>query len=264
MALTTKPISTIAYNTPEFIKTKLEELHKANKIEKYYAIYHDKDILVATGEEKKPHWHVWIQPNTRIDTMALANEFIEVDPNNSKPLKCRPFQKSSLYHWIRYTIHDPIYLALHGDDNDGRHEYAPEDYLTFDAEVFSEDYQASASVLEMDKKQQRDALAEIVMHTEGRTDINALYVVAKEKNLQEGFWAYQNALARMIYDHNRAMDMNKDYERIMDKIKVQDTARIILKMDEADITGFSRVKDNQGNEYLLTKVEKRSHGKRNE
>lgn len=186
MALTAKPISTISYNTREFLTKRLEELLSAGKIEKYYAIYHDRDVNVSTGDQKKPHFHVWVQPNRRLDTMALANMFIEVDDNNKEhPLKCRPFQSSNLYHWIRYTIHDPIYLKLKNDDNDGRFEYSIDDYIAFDRECLLEDYDASVIVLEMNRTQQRDRLADLIVESSDSLDMTLVYEYAKQHGLIE-------------------------------------------------------------------------------
>lgn len=126
MALTAKPITTISYNTRDFALYKLEQLFKSGKIEDYRIIFHE-------GEDgDKDHAHVWIQPNRRIDTVQLREEFEEVDPTKDKPLGCLPFRKTKDDHWLMYVLHDPAYLKAHHSDNDGdgKKQYYPEEILT--------------------------------------------------------------------------------------------------------------------------------------
>ena len=67
---TSKPIATIAYNTVDFLEQKLAELLRNHKIQDYFFIYH-----IAEEDEKKDHIHLYIEPNTRIDTMDLQEFF---------------------------------------------------------------------------------------------------------------------------------------------------------------------------------------------
>lgn len=247
MALTAKPQSTIAYNTPEHLLRTLKALEDSQKIEKWYAICHDRDILKETGEHKKTHFHVWVKPNRRIDTMSLAKAFIEIDPDNpGKLLKCRPFQDSVLEHWLRYTIHDPVYLKMHNDDNDGRFEYSLSDYIAYDSEVLAEDYEKSACVLEASKEQQRDILADLITKSSYRHNADSLYRLALQRGLLEGYWSYQNALTRLAYDHNKDLEVmdvvqNASNIVIQSEIDRQQMEKaytdIISKIEEADITG---------------------------
>lgn len=113
MALTAKPISTISYNTEGFLQRLLDRLLSSNIIVDYRYIYH-------YGEDgDKDHYHVWIEPNKRIDTGALMDEFKEADPTNDKPLGCLPFRTSKSDHWLMYVLHDADYLKAHHSDNDG-------------------------------------------------------------------------------------------------------------------------------------------------
>lgn len=256
MALTAKTLSTITYNTREFLERKLNELIDAHIIETYRAILHDQDILTSTGELKKLHWHVWIKPNKRIDTMKLAEEFIEVDPNNDKPLKSRGFQKSDPLHWLRYTIHDPTYLALHGDDNDGRHEYQLGDYLTNDPEGLEDDYLRSEIVCQPDKKQQRDLLADHIISSDMIITGDSLYTYAKAKGLIDGYFAYNGALLKIAHDHNITVDMDShaDENRLKDKIKIQQEE--IAKRDKTiESLMLNDLKERVGAEALETEKE---------
>ena len=103
---TQKPLSTISYNTESFLKEKLESLYKAHIIQSFQYIKHK-------GEDgDKDHIHLRLEPNKRIDPMDLAEKFIELDPNNVKPLCCRPFRPSKEEDWILYAVHDKDYLSL--------------------------------------------------------------------------------------------------------------------------------------------------------
>lgn len=110
MALTTKPISTISYNTEGFLRAKLEALYSAQIIEMAYYIKHQ-----GEGEDKD-HCHVYIVPNRRLDTMALRDEFKEPTPNNDVPLGVLRFQNSKISDWLLYAVHDRQYLMVHGGD----------------------------------------------------------------------------------------------------------------------------------------------------
>lgn len=107
---TCKPISTISFNTESFLQQKLNELVDGKIISFYIYIKHygepneNRDTL-------KDHFHVYVEPNKRIDTMQLGEKFNEVDINNVKPLGVLPFQYSKFDDWYLYGLHDTFYLA---------------------------------------------------------------------------------------------------------------------------------------------------------
>lgn len=104
---TSKPIATISYNTETYLRNKLNELIDSHKISDYMFIYH-----YAEQDEKKDHIHLWIKPNTLIDTMDLQNHFKELDPTNpSKALGVIDFRPSQVDDWILYSEHYGPYLA---------------------------------------------------------------------------------------------------------------------------------------------------------
>lgn len=119
MSLTQKPISTISYNTENFLDRKLEELYKTNIID--YALYikhkGENDIDDFTGEAKrdKDHWHIYMHTSKRIDLSLIKKEFNEIDIENfsSQPLGCMNFQLSKIGHWLCYAVHKFEYLAIH-------------------------------------------------------------------------------------------------------------------------------------------------------
>ena len=69
---TSKPIATISYNSETYLRDKLNELIKSHKISDYMFIKHK-----AESDERKDHIHLWIKPNTLLDTMDLQKHFTE-------------------------------------------------------------------------------------------------------------------------------------------------------------------------------------------
>lgn len=101
---TQKPISTISYNTPAFLKEKLETWLEAHIIQAYQFILHK-------GEDgDKDHIHVRIEPNKRLDPMDLQVQLREFVAGSDKPLGCRPFRPSKEEDWFLYAVHDSNYL----------------------------------------------------------------------------------------------------------------------------------------------------------
>lgn len=131
---TSKPIASISYNSPEFLKYKLNELIKAKKISDWMFIFH-----TAEEDEKKDHIHLWIKPNTLIDTMDLQEFFMEIDIKNpTKPLKCIDFQSSKTDDWILYCEHFLPYLATKNESREFC--YTKDDFVFYDEDNFDELY----------------------------------------------------------------------------------------------------------------------------
>lgn len=133
---TNKPISTISYNTEEFLHNTLESWVSSHLIQCYMYIHHK-------GEDgDKDHFHVRIEPNRRLDKMDLTAWLKEPDPNHSKPLGCRPWRDSKEEDWFLYVIHDPQYLKIkYADSKDGKIQYPVSDIVT------SEGYDTEIAVL---------------------------------------------------------------------------------------------------------------------
>lgn len=107
---TSKPFSTVSYNTSKFLEEKLNELMRSFKIEYWCYVQHQGE-LAEDGTREKNHKHVLIIPNGKIDTMALSQMMLEPDPSNlKKPLKCMDFRSSKEDEWFLYNSHDPDYL----------------------------------------------------------------------------------------------------------------------------------------------------------
>lgn len=103
---TQRPISSISYNSLPFFENVLNELYESHIICNYMYICHK-------GEDgDKDHIHFYLEPNRRLDPMAIKGYFLEPVFNSSKPLSCRPFRPSKEEDWILYAVHDDEYLSL--------------------------------------------------------------------------------------------------------------------------------------------------------
>lgn len=132
---TTKCVSTISYNTEKFLQTKLFELLELHKISDFMYIVH-----LPEEDEKKRHIHLFIKPNTLIDTMDLQNYLTEVDLNNPlKPLKCIDFRfTKDIDDWILYNQHYPPYLATKFESR--KYTYDKSDFKFADEDTFDDYY----------------------------------------------------------------------------------------------------------------------------
>lgn len=104
---TSKPISTISYNTPDFLKNKLDLLCEDGFISEYFFIEH----IGEYGD--KDHIHLYVVPCKSIDTSKFRDNFIEPSALWYEPnLGCMVFTKSDFDNWFLYSLHDERYLQL--------------------------------------------------------------------------------------------------------------------------------------------------------
>lgn len=107
---TSKAVSTISYNSPSFLKGKIEEWKTLGYIEYGMWIRHEPE-----ADEKKAHYHVYLKPAKLIQTTDLEERSQEIDPQNpGKPFKMVSFRISKEDDWLLYAIHDPVYLSEKG------------------------------------------------------------------------------------------------------------------------------------------------------
>lgn len=131
---TRKEISTISYCSKDFLINKLNYLLKEHIIADYMMIWH-----LPEEDEKKGHWHLWIEPNGQLDTMNIQDmltEYNEKDPE--KPFKCITFCSSDFHHWIPYVLHDKTYLIWKGQSR--KYHYSVEDIISCDLDTFDYKY----------------------------------------------------------------------------------------------------------------------------
>lgn len=121
---TSKPIATISYNSPDFLRNKIEYWKQQGIIEYGMWIHHKPE-----SDEKKAHYHVYLKPAKLIQTMDLENDSCEIDPQHpDKPLKMVSFRVSKESDWTLYSTHDPDYLMEKGLERE--HHYSFDDIQT--------------------------------------------------------------------------------------------------------------------------------------
>ena len=130
---TTKAISTISYNSQEFLNSKLKELIDNHIISDYMYIVHEPE-----EDELKQHIHLYLEPNRLVDTMDLQFHFKEIDMFNDKPLGCINFRTSKIDDWILYNQHYPPYLLYKGESR--VFVYEKENFQYFDEMTFHHNY----------------------------------------------------------------------------------------------------------------------------
>ena len=119
---TSKPFSTISYNSKEFLISELDKLVARRAISFYTFVYHYRE-----EDERKDHIHLLIEPNGQINTDALSDILVEFDPSHPlDPLSVMPWRSSKFGDWYLYTSHDAAYLASKGQNR--THHY-PESYF---------------------------------------------------------------------------------------------------------------------------------------
>lgn len=130
---TTKLCSTISYNTPAFLQGTLERLCSSGLLEFAHWIYHEPE-----EDETKPHFHVCVKPNRRLDTESLRREFRELQLGTPLPLGVQPFKSSKMSDWILYGAHDIPYLLKKGQTR--KFHYSKEDFHSTEPDLFNDDW----------------------------------------------------------------------------------------------------------------------------
>lgn len=128
---TTKPISTIAYNTEAYLQLTLNSLMKA-KIISFWAYIKHKPEDDEAGN--KTHFHVYAEPAKMLQTVDLREKFMEYDPlKPDKPLGCLNFRSSKTFgDWYLYGLHDRAYLASKGETR--RYHYSASEMVSSDSD----------------------------------------------------------------------------------------------------------------------------------
>lgn len=128
---TNSMLSTITYNSTEFLKCKLDELVLFKKIDFYAFIFHKREET-----EKKDHIHLFLIPSASIDTRQIDEYLIE-PVKNSKPLgTCTIWSKVAKNcesDWFLYGLHDMQYLRMKGLSRE--HFYLPDDFVSSSKEA---------------------------------------------------------------------------------------------------------------------------------
>lgn len=132
--MTRQPISTVSYNTPEFLDEKLNDLVDRHIISFYAWIFHKGELDEKLHYFDKDHIHLYLVPNKQIDLMDLQDYFKEPVMDNDKPLGCISFKTSNWDDFFLYNLHDKQYLAskcLVRQYHYKIEDYVSNDYLDF-------------------------------------------------------------------------------------------------------------------------------------
>lgn len=125
---TTKPISTISFNKPEFLRVKLTELCEAGRISFWAFIVHKPE---DDEGGKKEHCHVYVEPSKMLQTDDLRTALKEFDPElPDKPRGCLTWVSSRFDPWYLYALHDKRYLASKSQSR--KYHYCHDDIVTSD------------------------------------------------------------------------------------------------------------------------------------
>ncbi len=117
--VTRAPISTISYNTYDFLVAELIKLQNERIIEFWAFVEHKPE-----DDETKAHKHLLIFPATTIDTFDLSKRFEEIDIEHPDlpPLGCIMWHRSKFVDWYLYALHDADYLASKGQSRKYHYE----------------------------------------------------------------------------------------------------------------------------------------------
>lgn len=128
---TTRPISTISFNSSAFLEVVLDDLKRAGVITFWAFVTH-----FPEDDEggKKEHHHLYVELSKLTQTDNLTKELTEYIPGNNKPLKCIAWRISKFDDWYLYSLHNREYLVSKGQSR--RFEYRHDDFLTSDEDDF--------------------------------------------------------------------------------------------------------------------------------
>lgn len=128
---TSKPISTISYNSLPFLKDRLDNLVNLNIIDFYFFVWHK-------GEDdeggEKDHVHVYAEPCKLVNTVDIREHFKEITADHQLPLGTIKWKPSKFMDAYLYFIHDKSYLAFKGQSR--KYHYDMADIVTNDYEEF--------------------------------------------------------------------------------------------------------------------------------
>lgn len=129
---TSKPISTISYNSIPFLQSKMDEFVRNHVFSAWFFVKHR-----AEKDERKDHIHVYAVPNKMLDTMALQEALRELDPENpQKTLGCIDFCSSNPDDASLYFAHNEEYLAWKGETRE--FHYGFDEFYYSDADWFED------------------------------------------------------------------------------------------------------------------------------
>lgn len=127
---TRNPISTISYNSDEFLVRHLSKLVDCHELQFWAYMHH-----AAEDTERRDHKHLFLLPDGLIDTSKLSDELMELHSDGSVD-SCKLWRPSRWGDWYYYALHDPAYLACHYElDKPKKYRYIPESLVCSDSDI---------------------------------------------------------------------------------------------------------------------------------
>lgn len=127
---TTKPLSSVSYNSREYLESVFNDLLKRKVISFWAYIWHK-----AEAYEKKDHIHMYMVPDELVDTHQLSPLFDELKDDGSIDA-IKDLRTSNWGDWFYYGIHDPAYLACkYSNDMPKKYYYRKEDVIVSDPDI---------------------------------------------------------------------------------------------------------------------------------
>lgn len=207
---TSKPISTISYNSIGFLKVILNQLLTNQNIVFYAFVPHKGEMDISTGEEEKEHIHLYIEPCGTIDLMSLREKFLEPDLLHPEtPLGVMPFRVSnSYYDWYWYSLHDRQYLELKGLER--QYHYSFGDLVLSDSNY---------SHMLLENRPRPVSISESIRQSinEGKSDIE----VAMEQKSDLRFLANSVKGVQLMREYVQGRKIEEDNEKDMEEVAKQ-------------------------------------------
>lgn len=205
--MTTKPTSTISYNSEPFLSDLLRRYFNAGVLKDYRYIFH-------YGEDgDKDHFHVWLEPNKRIDEALFRKEFDEFDPSSDKPLGALPFRASKGDNWIMYVLHDDEYLKSHNSQSDdGKIPYGLEDIKTPFPQQLQRDYKRALVLRQTETQKVINAMAQgasnmdiLCAHNVNPNAVVAIRRLREQDSVSDDREVRQNNIKDALLASNKAL-----------------------------------------------------------
>lgn len=152
---TTKPASTISYNSIPFLTARLNDFVKKKLLSFWAFVPHKKE-----DDETKDHIHLYVVPSKMLQTDDLRGEMAEIegvdDKGNLRFKSCISFRSSKFDDWFLYCCHDKNYLITKGQSR--KHTYSFSDFYTSDVDELHElvadiDFTSSSMISQMKEAQ---------------------------------------------------------------------------------------------------------------
>lgn len=226
---TSKPISTISYNSEEFLKAKLDYLVRSGEIAFWFYIKHHGEFDDVTNMQDKDHIHLYCEFADRVDTIKLGEMFLEYENGdlNSKPLRCMPFRVSKPYDAILYDIHHEQYLLQKMEHKE--FAYTLDDIVTNDRDYLNQIYSEAmhSDIFKRDRmlKLMDSGVSVAEMCYRGLVNTNQAYqMMIFEQLYKRGKFNIDKAA-----EEERLLDLENPFENVVDSALEKTKPRPVKK-----------------------------------